>query len=448
MESLFFLEEQIQNGLTFRLGQQRNGGDFLHWEPVVAPPKGEEAVLFRESISRRKEILSIPGDALGILPPFGPVSFEGKIWLGFEARNGKSGFKIDRAQVSLLQLIRGVTPLIHSYARCHEQGICAGQPDWGRFFFDDAGFYMPDPFLSLVLPSPPCNPPAGFTACYPPEIYRGEGYGPPSDLFFLGLILYYAITGVTPYRLRKGWPNENILAGAIIPPAFHWPELNPRIGEVMVRLLAVDPSKRPPASWVAEVWDSVLKTGEYAVSKAEAVNGVQTSRRLWRKHKCERMMQKLWTPFRKRAWMVVAVLLVIGVLFYGSSQIKPKSPEASALEFARSFYEKAAMISGPMLGIMNDEEPSGLIKDFELARKERMKIAAEVFSKPLARVDSMRIIEAGPKNARIEAVLTWWGWDGTGWKQSERREVLVMEWVKKVWQVKERKSVAKENKNL
>jgi hypothetical protein len=282
--------------------------------------------------------------------------------------------------------------------------------------------------------------PAGFTLCYPPEIYQGEGYGPPSDLFFLGLTLYYIITGALPYRLRKGWPNEDILAQAVIPPAFYLPELNPRLGEVMAHLLAADPSRRPSASRVAEIWDSVLKNGEYTISKTEAVTGVWISRRLWRKQKWGRMIRKLWTPLRKRAWVVAGVLVICGGLLWGLSQIGLKTPEASAVEFARSFYAKATVISEPLLGIMSEEEPSDLMKDFEGARKERMKIVAEVLSRPLARVDSMRVVEAGLKKARVEANLTWWSWDGAGWKQSKRREVLVMERVKKAWRVKERVS--------
>ncbi|MCL6589202.1 MAG: hypothetical protein K6U80_04535 [Firmicutes bacterium] len=438
MESLFFLEEQIQNGLSFRLGQPAEGGDFLRWEPVVAKLKGNEAVFFRESIALRKNIFSRPGAVAGILPFSGPVAFQGKIWLGLEARGGKSAFEMGQNHIAVAQLVRGLFPLINSYAACHEKGFSAGRPDWGRFLYDERGFYMPDPFGGPFLLSPPCHPPEGFTACYPPEIYRGEKYRPASDLFFLGLMLYYALTGALPYRLRKGWPNDGVLAGAVIPPAFYRPELNPKLINVMVDLLAVDPAKRPSASWVAEVWEGIIKAEEFTVSKAEAATGIKVGRRLWRRKKLKRMMRNFGAFLKKRAWMPFVVLAL--VLFISWGLAGPK-PAPLALEFARNFYEKAAVMSVPVLRDMVGE-PEVLLKDFELARKERLKLAAEVLSRPLAQVDRMRVTEAGPKQVKIGVNLTWWNWEGVGWKRIKKREVLVMERVKGTWRVRERNGIA------
>ncbi|WP_338697181.1 serine/threonine-protein kinase [Streptomyces sp. Q6] len=86
----------------------------------------------------------------------------------------------------------------------------------------------------------------GSLECIAPERMSGEGAGPASDLWSLGVLLYAAVDGWSPFRRTT---LESTLAAILSfdPPA---PERAGALGPLIGRLLAKDPAARPSAAEV------------------------------------------------------------------------------------------------------------------------------------------------------------------------------------------------------
>jgi hypothetical protein len=110
-----------------------------------------------------------------------------------------------------------------------------------------------------------------------PERIRGEGDGPAADLYSLGCVLYYTLTGVVPFPLdgteRKLWAHLSE------PP----PVVGSAFDDVIARALAKDPSAR---------YASGAALGAAALAAAAAVDEsrpvVPASRLLDAARRCER----------------------------------------------------------------------------------------------------------------------------------------------------------------
>ena len=88
-----------------------------------------------------------------------------------------------------------------------------------------------------------------------PERIMGRTAGPASDLWSLGVTLFYALEGYSPF-LRRGERGQEATTAAILQDNPR-PERRGRLADVVVQLLRKEPSRRPDAAEVEQALTSI-----------------------------------------------------------------------------------------------------------------------------------------------------------------------------------------------
>jgi serine/threonine-protein kinase len=92
----------------------------------------------------------------------------------------------------------------------------------------------------------------GTPSCMAPEQLTGRGALPASDVYALGCILYWCVTGRAPF---EGATIDDVVKGHLhkLPPPLPTSGLPPQIAGIYRQCLAKDPMERPAAATVAAV---------------------------------------------------------------------------------------------------------------------------------------------------------------------------------------------------
>ena len=117
----------------------------------------------------------------------------------------------------------------------------------------------------------------GTPAYMAPEQWSSDEPEAPSDIWALGVMLYEMLTGKRPYNERTVYLQCAVVCSKDPPPPMDVDEEVPQaLSEVVFACLAKDPSKRPPASEVAEALHGIVYKGENLLQKPTTVDKLTT----------------------------------------------------------------------------------------------------------------------------------------------------------------------------
>jgi len=157
---------------------------------------------------------------------------------------------------------------------------------------------------------------AGSPAYAAPEEIRGGVVDHRADLYSLGAVLYYALTGVPPF---EGDTVKEIikkkLSSAPPSPRKHIPSISPRLTKVIEKLMAPDPEKRYSCA------------GEAAEALNSALRG--RTRPPVRRHRRVRRVRKTG-PQLAVASVAVILAAVLGLAFLKSHRQEERSQQAGS----------------------------------------------------------------------------------------------------------------------
>ncbi|MGW2667674.1 serine/threonine-protein kinase [Streptomyces sp. NPDC001272] len=103
----------------------------------------------------------------------------------------------------------------------------------------------------------------------PPERAQGREPGPASDIWSLGMTLYAAVEGVSPFRRTSVWSTLSAIVADPLPEARRAGPLGP----VLQALMAKDPESRPTAGQARALLEAVANGGAGGAFGADRAGG-------------------------------------------------------------------------------------------------------------------------------------------------------------------------------
>ncbi|MFG2664553.1 serine/threonine-protein kinase [Streptomyces sp. NPDC048387] len=103
----------------------------------------------------------------------------------------------------------------------------------------------------------------------PPERAQGREPGPASDIWSLGMTLYAAVEGVSPFRRTSVWSTLSAIVADPLPEARRAGPLGP----VLQALMAKDPESRPTAGQARALLEAVANGGVGGAFEADRAGG-------------------------------------------------------------------------------------------------------------------------------------------------------------------------------
>jgi tetratricopeptide (TPR) repeat protein len=149
----------------------------------------------------------------------------------------------------LQRAVRIGAQICRALLHAHENGVAHLDVKPANIFLDEKGDALLGDFGLSSLSGLEANPAWGFagTPAYAaPERIRGASGGPRCDLYALGCVLYELVTGRPPLVGEDGPQTLQMhLETAVTPARTRRPEVPRALDELLLRLLAKNPSDRP-----------------------------------------------------------------------------------------------------------------------------------------------------------------------------------------------------------
>ncbi|MFW6695806.1 serine/threonine-protein kinase [Streptomyces sp. MAR4 CNX-425] len=186
---------------------------------------------------------------------------DGKPWIVMELVRGRSlGDQLTEGTLDPREVARIGVAVLGALTAAHEAGILHRdvKPDnvllgrYERVVLTDFGIAQIEGEQGLTETGAFVGSPE-FIA---PERVLGQRPGPESDLWALGVVMYAAVEGMSPYRRQTAPATlQAVLSAEPAPPA----RGSGALGTVVMQLLRKDPAARPPADEVRRQLEAVAR---------------------------------------------------------------------------------------------------------------------------------------------------------------------------------------------
>jgi serine/threonine protein kinase len=226
---------------------------------VIAPHLADDDTFARRFREEAKALARL--DADGIVDVYTMRETETALFFVMEHVDGPSLQTVLRNQGALepsqaLSLLRQV---LEAISHAHASGVLHRDLKPSNILLDEDGEAVITDFgLAKILTSDAeltaTHEQLGTVAYMSPEQIEGlRNVEETSDLFSVGLIAYEVLTGRLPFDRSK---SDFVVQRAIVeesfpPPSAYAPEVPPSVEEVVLNLLAKDPTERPPDAHTA-----------------------------------------------------------------------------------------------------------------------------------------------------------------------------------------------------
>ncbi|MER6998585.1 protein kinase [Streptomyces sp. NPDC000410] len=128
---------------------------------------------------------------------------------------------------------------------------------WGRVVLTDFGIATMDSGDDAMAKLTQSGQLVGSLDYLPPERAQGREPGPASDIWSLGMTLYAAVEGTSPFRRTSAWSTLSAIVTEPLPEARRAGPLAP----VLQALMAKEPESRPTADQAREMLERVATGG-------------------------------------------------------------------------------------------------------------------------------------------------------------------------------------------
>ncbi|MFE7139092.1 serine/threonine-protein kinase [Streptomyces sp. NPDC057644] len=247
-------------GTVWRAHDEVVGREVAVKEPRVPEHLGESGRTSVHARMEREALAAARIDHTSVVTIHDVVFEDGRPWIVMELVRGQSlGDRLQEGTLDPREAARIGLAVLDALAAAHAKDVLHRDVkpdnillgDGDRVVLTDFGIAQVEGEQRLTETGAFVGSPEYIS----PERVRGQRPGPASDLWSLGVVLYAAVEGVSPFR-RSHTP-ATLQAVLDTEPQVLSPQRSAGLGPLVMQLLRKDPAQRPPAAEVRRVLQQI-----------------------------------------------------------------------------------------------------------------------------------------------------------------------------------------------